>query len=146
MTGGPPEWIPSKDNFAVDENGFPCEAVRHNLDSLDYQNENSQNWENDPDHKIKLPFYGFDHAEICTMHADRTGGSYLSWIEEKYPDYKSLRGRENALPDNRISTPQAWRTAIPDELYSTAYIGTRTIDYIENHAAEHKASLIQCYC
>ena len=146
MTGGPPEWIPSKDNFAVDENGFPCEAVRHNLDSLDYQNENSQNWENDPDHTIKLPFYGFDHAEICTMHADRTGGSYLSWIEEKYPDYKSLRGRENALPDNRISTPQAWRTAIPEELYSTAYIGTRTIDYIEDHAAGHKDRpfFIQC--
>ena len=22
MTGGPPEWLPSKDDFAVDENGF----------------------------------------------------------------------------------------------------------------------------
>ena len=146
MNGGAPEWLPSEDNFAVDENGFPREATRHNFNTPDYKNENSQAWEDDPDHKINLPFYGFDHAEICTRHADRTGGSYLRWIEEKYPDYKSLRGRENALPDNRISTPQAWRTAVPEELYSTAYVGTRTIDYLENHAAQHKDSpfFIQC--
>jgi arylsulfatase A-like enzyme len=146
MNGGAPEWLPSEDDFAVDKNGFPREATRHNFNTPDYKNENSQAWEDDPDHKINLPFYGFDHAEICTRHADRTGGSYLRWIEEKYPDYKSLRGRENALPDNRISTPQAWRTAVPEELYSTAYVGTRTIDYIENHAALKKESpfFIQC--
>ena len=146
MTGGPPEWIPSEDNFAVDENGFPCEAVRYNLDNSEYQNENSDFWEKDPEHNINLPFYGFNHAEICTLHADRTGGTYLRWIEQKNPDYQSLRGRENALPDNRISTPQAWRTALPEEHYSTAYIGARTIDYLENHVANHKDSpfFIQC--
>ena len=35
---------------------------------------------------------------------------------------------------------------MPEELYSTAYISTRTINYLENHAADHKDSpfFIQC--
>ena len=146
MTGRLPEWMPSEDDFLVDENGIPLEAIRHDLGGPNYESENSQNWVNDPDHDVNLPYYGFDHTEICTMHADRTGGSYLRWIEERCPDHQSFRGSDNALPDNRISTPQAWRTAMPEELYSTAYVGTRTVDYLENHAANHadQPFFIQC--
>lgn len=146
MTGGPPEWLPSEEDFAVDENGFPVEAVRHDLTDEKYDNEDLHRWLDDINHKVKLPYYGFQQAELTTMHADRTGGDYLRWISERHPDHNSLRGAGNALPDNRISTPQAWRTAIPEELYSTTWVGSRTIDYLQDHALNHANSpfFIKC--
>jgi arylsulfatase A-like enzyme len=146
MTESEVEWLPSQDDYAFDSDGFPFEAVRHDLAGPDYENESPSNWENDPDHDLTLPFYGFQHAEICTMHADLTGGSHMRWVAERCPEHESLRGRANALPDSRTPTPQAWRTALPEELYSTAYVGTRTIDYLEDHAAVHadQPFFIQC--
>ena len=88
-------------------------------------------------------FYGFQHAEIVTRHADFTDGHHLAWAKRKRPDFESLVGKANALPDERYKGPQAWRTAVPPELYSTQFIAERTIAYIDEAAAAGSPFFLQ---
>ncbi|MEL7149522.1 MAG: sulfatase-like hydrolase/transferase [Pseudomonadota bacterium] len=71
-----------------------------------------------------LPFYGFDHVELVTRHGDRCLGNYREWVLEREPDIDRLIGAENQFPHGYIC-PQAIRTAVPEELYSTTYIAER---------------------
>ena len=88
-------------------------------------------------------FYGFQHAELVTRHADFTDGHHLAWAEKQRPDFKSLVGVENALPDQRPRGPQAWRTAVPPELYSTQFIADRSKAYIAESAKGDKPFFLQ---
>ena len=50
------------------------------------------------------------------------------------------------MPGNNFVAPQAWRTAIPEELYPTAYVAERTIMYLENYSRSDRAQpfFLQC--
>jgi arylsulfatase A-like enzyme len=101
-----------------------------------YEAEHPKNWGPHSEYQVKTPFYGFDEVALTTGHGDRVGGDYDRWLEERHPGADKLRGPENALPHD-YTCPQAWRTAIPEELFSTAYVAEKTIGYIENHAQNH---------
>jgi arylsulfatase A-like enzyme len=73
-------------------------------------------------------------VELCVNHGDRVAGHYSRWLEARHPGSDKLRGADNQLPGNRYGAPQAWRTAIPEELYPTHYIAERTMAYLEDHA------------
>jgi arylsulfatase A-like enzyme len=83
----------------------------------------------DPDGHVATPFYGFGHVELVTGHGDNVGGDYRRWLREKNPKAPDLLGPKAALPHDYIC-PQAHRTAIPEELYSSAYIGERAAAYL----------------
>lgn len=99
-----------------------------------YDQELAPNWA-DPAHDLDLPYYGFQHVELCVNHGDKVVGHYSRWLAERRPDWKSLRGRDNQLPGNEYVAPQAWRTAVPAELYPTAYIAERAEAYLDDRAA-----------
>jgi len=65
--------------------------------------------------RLNGDFYGFEHVEIAANHADQASGDYLLWAREQRADFDQLVGPENAMPHNRASAPQAWRTAVPEE-------------------------------
>ena len=112
----------------------------------DYDNEWTPYWIDRPDHHVKLPYYDFEHVRLCTLHGDQVHGDYGRWLTEHHADPDSLRGPDNAIPDPRYSAPQAWRTRIPEDLYSTSYVADRTIDYLDAHAAQRagESFFIQC--
>jgi arylsulfatase A-like enzyme len=105
-----------------------AQAFRTTLAGPEYLNEVPQYWEA-PDAAVATPFYGYGHVELVTGHGDDVGGDYPRWLRAKAPDALKLLGPENALPHDYVC-PQAYRTAIPAELYSTAYIGERAAAYI----------------
>ena len=146
MTGKEPLWSPSSEDFAIDENGIPMQAFDWNMHGIEYENENPNFWRDNENHKVITPFYGFDHVDLCTNHSDEVGGAYEKWLLEKEPNGNNLRGRNNCQSDNRITTPQAWKTKLPEELYPSAYIGDMTLDYLENYAStnDDKPFFIQC--
>ena len=111
------------------------EATHHIRAGRSYDNENPKLWTGDPDFQVIEPFYGFEHTRICTEHADKVGGHFSRWLAERHPDPDSLRGPENALADNRIDSPQAWRTRMPEELYPTAYVAEMAEAFLDCHAA-----------
>ncbi len=79
---------------------------------------------------LSPPYYGFDSISLVTGHGDRCGGHYQTWLKERLPDYPEYVGSENQLPHD-YSCPQAVRTRLPEELYSTSYIAERAIDFLE---------------
>ena len=111
-------------------------AIPVNHSAEIYQQEHPKNWLEDSSFEITLPFYGFEHVDLQTGHADQVSGDYTRWLESKHPNSKNLRGPDNALPHD-YTAPQAWRTAVPEELYPSSYITEKSLEYLENHAANN---------
>lgn len=111
-----------------------------------YDQELSSNWRDNPKHEMDLPYYGFQHVDLCVGHGDKVVGHYGRWLEEKHPGSDKLRGPDNQLPGNNTIAPQAWRTAIPEELYPTAYVADKTCEWLDAHAESggDKPFFIQC--
>jgi arylsulfatase A-like enzyme len=111
-----------------------AQAFRTTLIGPEYLNEVPQHWEA-PDAAVAVPFYGYDHVELVTGHGDDVGGDYKHWLRKEAPEALKLLGPANALPHD-YACPQAYRTAIPAELYSTAYIGERAFAFLARQSAE----------
>ncbi len=77
-------------------------------------------------------YYGFEHTRLVTGHGDGAGGDYLVWLEEQDAGYRELRGQSNALPAD-VKCPEAWRTAVPEDLYPTSYIAREAIEFLKQH-------------
>src|SRR5262245_57332519 len=121
------------------------EAEKEDLLDPAYEQENGRAWDQDPKREFRLPYYGFDHVELCSGHAVDVQGSYTGWLRARKPGADALRGRENALPST-YSLPQAFRTSLPEELYPTSYVVERTIAYLEEHARRSDGApfFVQC--
>lgn len=114
-----------------------AEAMKPELGSGRYNQEQPESWKDSPDYRVDLPFYGYEHVDLCTRHGDAVGGNYEHWLRERRPDADKLRGPENGLPHDYIC-PQAWRTAVPEELYPTAYVAEKTLEFLDQHTAVEK--------
>lgn len=101
----------------------------------DYDQEHPDRWRPGKPYGMDLPFYGFEHVDLCTDHSDHVGGHYYVWFRERRADADDLRKRDNQLPHD-YACPQAYRTAIPEELYPTSYIREKTLEYLDRHAAD----------
>lgn len=98
-----------------------------------YDVETPARW-NGLDHGTATDYYGFDTAQIVIEHGDMAGGDYIAWARAKGVDLSAVAGRHNALP-HVASCPQAWRTAVPEEAYSTNCIADRAVDFLRARAA-----------
>jgi arylsulfatase A-like enzyme len=102
----------------------------------DYEQENTRLWAENPAHQPTLPYYGFNKIDLSTMHGDVVGGSWRRWAKSQNPDVENLIGPENATPDPRYVTPQAYRTRIPEALYPTNYVVDRTLQSLDEVHAD----------
>ncbi len=119
------------------------EAEKDDLLDPAYEQENGREWDRNPMRSFRLPYYGFDHVELCSGHAVDVHGTYTRWLRERKPDADALRGPKAALPSD-YSLPQAWRTSFPAELYPTTYVVERTIAYLEQQAKASEPFFVQC--
>lgn len=139
MTGRPPAWPPK----GVPR--LPLEAVRSQGGR--YDQEWGPFWRERPDHDVELPFYGFSDVVMAVDHGDMPGGHYWRWLEREHPEIAALAGPEHAIPTPgyelaRVS--QAWRTRVPVECYSTAFIGNETQRLLSECANTGEPFFIQC--
>ena len=119
------------------------DAFKNNRHGDDYDLENKKKWDRPLAQRMNGDFYGFQDVEICADHGDRATGDYLLWAREQRSDFDQLVGPENALPDNRIQAPQAWRTAVPEELYSTSWIAQQSESWLSDRAGEDQPFFLQ---
>lgn len=135
FTGAPPTTkFPDAREGYFRANGDLAEAVRHDLNGPIYKYEEPDFWSG-PQPRVPTPFYGFDHVELVTGHGDRIGGDYTAWLLERVSNAGELIGPENQLPHD-YACPQAVRTAVPADLYSTKYIAERAAAFLEDHENE----------
>ena len=99
-----------------------------------YDQEHPKRWKDGHEFSMQLPFYGFEHVDLCTAHGDQVGGHYYVWLKSRRPDADALRDSANQLPHDYIC-PQAIRTPIPEELYPTAYIADKSCEWLDRYAA-----------
>ena len=94
-------------------------------------------WESGALSGVQTDFHGYEHVEVVSQHGDRASGAYFQWAKEKGVNLDEIRGPENQLPHN-YSCPQAVRTAVPEELYSTSYIRERTCDWLKDRKTDDR--------
>ncbi len=110
----------------------------------DYEREWIGQWAANPDYRVPTPYYGFDHVEIANGHGDWVGGDYAVWRAQQDPEIAGRVGPANGLDRGDIDAPQAWRTAVPEELWSSAWIADRTIDWLEGRATADDPFFLFC--
>jgi len=113
-----------------------AQAIRSELDSDDYQYEQQKFWEQDTP-KVPTPFYGFDHYDSVLRHGVNTGGDFEQWLKKEAPEVLPLRGRDNQHPHD-YTCPQAIRTKIPEEFYSTSYIAKHASEWLQQRKGNEK--------
>lgn len=118
-------------NRSSGETGPIAEAWKADDFDRDYGQEQPGHYRADGRYDFKTPYYGYQHVDMVTEHGDLCGGHYRQWFRDKAPDWQALSDRANQLP-HTYSCPQAFRTPIPEELYPTAYIRDRTVDYLRD--------------
>nr|WP_306265688.1 sulfatase-like hydrolase/transferase [Pararhizobium sp. IMCC3301] len=99
-----------------------------------YDQEIGQLWHDCPERSLQLPYYGFESVDLAVGHGDQVDGHYTGWLRAQGVSPSELRGPENALAGSPRQTIQAWRTAVPEELYPTSYIHRATIDHLRSYA------------
>ncbi len=104
-------------------------------DDGDYAQEEPGRYRSDGKYEFQTPYYGYQHVDMVTSHGDRCGGHYHQWLREKAPDWQALHDDANELPHN-YSCPQAYRTPIPEDLYPTAFVRDRAVDYLASRSDE----------
>jgi arylsulfatase A-like enzyme len=100
-------------------------------DEGDYDHEVPERYEGNQKYEIPTPYYGYSHVDMVTNHGDQAGGHYLQWLRSKSSMADQWRDRKNQLPHS-YKCPQAYRTPIPEELYSTSYIRDKALDYLDS--------------
>lgn len=119
------------------------DAYKHNRHTKEYDMEVLPQWDRPLADRLDGDFYGFDHVEVAADHADAASGDYMLWAREQNPNFDNLVGPKNALPDDRINAPQAWRTAVPEEQYSTSWIAERSQAWIAERANDDQPFFLQ---
>jgi arylsulfatase A-like enzyme len=107
------------------------QALREHLAEPKYEQETPRYWTSADAH-VQTPFYGFDHVTLVRNHGDEAGADYDRWLDARDPKAREkLLGPKNSLPHD-YKVPQAYRTAIPEELYQTNFIGDRACAYLDD--------------
>ena len=125
MTARPAAWRGRADSPQA-------QALADLRDDDAYRQESVTRWA-DPAHRLRLPYYGFDHVQLCLEHGDQVGGDYERWLRAQGADPAGLCGRANALPGKVPDVLDAWRTRLPEELHPTRYVALRTIEWLREH-------------
>ncbi|MSQ72124.1 MAG: sulfatase [Betaproteobacteria bacterium] len=122
------------------------DAYHELLQGPDYDHEQPLDWLADPTPQVGLPFYGFDHVELCTWHGDMVQGHYSRWLQDKDPQAFAQWGPEHSETVPGYAAPQARRPRVPPELYPSSYIAERSVAWLEQHARNASAQpfFMQC--
>lgn len=104
-------------------------------DRIAHYAEEPEHYQTADRYEIKTPYYGYQHVDMVTSHGDRCGGHYGQWFRETAMDWEALHDPANELAHN-YSCPQAYRTPVPENLYPTAFIRDRAIDYLTSRARQ----------
>ena len=120
-------------NFGANPSGSGPLSEARRISADGYGVEEPPYWKASDGADFPSPYYGFDHVDFVTEHGDHTGGKHLAFLREKLGDVAQWSGEGSQLPHN-YSCPQAIRTRLPEELYSTFYIRDRAIEWLDSNA------------
>jgi arylsulfatase A-like enzyme len=104
-------------------------------DGANYEQEEPGRFESDEWYQYETPYYGYQHVDMVTGHGDQCGGHYEQWFRQQAPNWRELHDPANQLPHD-YTCPQAYRTPVPEALYTTSFIRDRAIGYLASRKGE----------
>ena len=81
------------------------------------------------------PYAGFETLEIILGHSNPLLAHYGDWLRENHPEHIQKFIYENMRPLDVSSGQGAYRNEVPEEAYSSTYVGERSCAYIRERAA-----------
>jgi len=139
MTGDGPRWPRPEDP--------PTQGEARREAPGNYDQEWGPYWRDSADYDMELPFYGFSRVALAIDHGDQVGGHYWRWLEQNFPEAAAQAGPEHAIPTPEFELTkcrQAWRTRVPEEASTNAYIGLKTRELIREYAQGDAPFFIKC--
>jgi len=121
------------------------ESTTRSIAQPAYEQELRSSWRN-PNHRLALPYYGFQDVVLCNHHADECFGDWLRWLEREHPEVADRIGRKHGRRDPAYAAPQAWHTALTEQQYPTHYIAEQTCQWLRRHCSEHPAKPFAVVC
>lgn len=137
MEDKPPVMPESPRDPALTASSRWAESTRVDLEHARYRQELASSWRQ-PDHRLTLPYYGFQDVVLCNGHGDECFGDYSRWLAQSHPTVAAKAGRQHGTPDPAYVAPQAWRTALTEEQYPTHFVAEQTSQWIRTHL-QHRA-------
>lgn len=115
-------------------------AKRTALDTPEYHYERQAYW-NRPGPYVPRPFYGFQDYISVLRHGFNTGGDHEQYLKDQAPEVAAERSRAYQFPHD-YSVPQAIRTKIPEEHYSSQYIADQASAWLKGREGNPKPYLL----
>ena len=137
VTDWPTQFEPKKyrDGFRAPPKNLK-QAVKIDLDEPSYHYEQERFWGKD-NPVVPKPFYGFDDYISVLRHGANSGGDFEIWLKENAPEMIPFHGHTEQFAHDYIC-PQAIRTKVPEEHYSTSYIARKTIEFLKSRKGNPK--------
>ncbi|MCL2815310.1 MAG: sulfatase-like hydrolase/transferase, partial [Oscillospiraceae bacterium] len=82
---------------------------------------------------------GFETTEIILGHSNPLVAHYGDWLRENYPQHIKKFIYENMKPIDVTCGQGVYRNDVPEEAYSSTYVGERTCAYIRERARAGEA-------
>lgn len=104
-------------------------------------------WEEAGRHRtalVELPddYYGFDHVDLVTGHADVASGHYVHWLRSHGVEPGEIRGPHSAL-QRYDGWSQVYQSCLPPEHYHTTYVAERACAHLERVAGNSAPFFLQ---
>jgi len=100
-------------------------------------------WDSGRLHSLPLPYYGLQSADFVGGHGSWLWGDYINWLTREQPGAERLLAREAAL-EAPSGADQSWKSAIPDALHSSTYVGNQTIRFLRDEATSKRPFFLWC--
>jgi arylsulfatase A-like enzyme len=88
-------------------------------------------------------YFGFEHRRLSARHREIMNWEHAADIAEHAPEVFEKAGPENAL-EEPTGAWQSWKSAVPEEWYSTTWIADQTIDFLKNKRDKGKPFFAFC--
>jgi arylsulfatase A-like enzyme len=104
--------------------------------------ESRQLWIDGVTENLPSPYYGLETADFTGGCAYSTYGHYSQWLRKNYPEFVELFEKKMALvppsPAVDLYNRNSFKWALPAEAHPAHYLGTKTIEFLQNRAAERQ--------
>jgi len=122
--------------------GIPNDTQPGELDPRQFP-ESQKMWQAGRVTALPSPYYGLETTEFAGGHGSWMWGDYARWLQEQRPDGLELLQKKAGRPTQH-NAEQAWKSAIPEELHPSAWVGDRAIAFLEDAALSSKPFFLWC--
>jgi len=120
----------------------PNRLAAQELDPQEFP-ETRQLWEAGRVTGLPQPYYGLERVEFAGGHGPWAWGDYVRWLNAQHPEGWRLLQQEAGEP-TRFGAEQSWKSAVPEELHCSTWVGDRTTTFLREAGGRAEPFFLWC--